>query len=120
MESKKTCKSCNHEKNTKNGICIVRKGNDGLPVMCVCNWAKSKHYYIENYLDLFVRAISRKWGGNINYLDLFCGPGKCLLRKTGEEVDGSPLINPIKSLALDNGVSKGCGWFSICINNSIH
>lgn len=86
------CESCNHEKNTRNGICLIKKGTDGLPVLCVGGWAKSKHYYIDKYLDLFVRAMSKKWEGNINYLDLFCGPGKCLLRETGEEADGSPLI----------------------------
>lgn len=86
------CKSCNHEKNIRGGICLVKRRSDELPIMCVGNWATDKYYYFERYLDIFVRAMTKSWGGNINYLDLFCGPGRCLLRETGEEIDGSPLI----------------------------
>lgn len=94
MKNKTTleCKSCNHEKNTKGGICLVKKGLDGLPVMCVGDWVTDKYYYFERYLDLFVRAMTKSWGGNIFYIDLFCGPGKCLIRETGKEIDGSSLI----------------------------
>jgi len=31
------------------------------------------------------------WDG-LGYIDLFCGPGICRVRESGEEIDGSPLI----------------------------
>lgn len=87
------CKLCDYKKHNKRaGICLIKKGTDNLPVMCVGSWAKDKHYYFDRYIDLFVRAMSKRWEGNINYIDLFSGPGKCIIRQTGEEVDGSPLI----------------------------
>lgn len=78
--------------NTKLGICLVKKASDGLPLMCVGKWAKDKHYYLKRYLNLFITAMKEKWGGNLNYIDLFSGPGKCMVRDTEEEIDGSPLI----------------------------
>lgn len=87
------CNSCDHKKKTnKDGVCLIQNGSDGLPVMCTGNWILCKHYYLERYLDLFVRAMSKNWGGNINYIDLFAGPGKCRIRESGEETEGSPLI----------------------------
>lgn len=46
---------------------MVKKGSDGLPMMCVGNWVKSKHHYIEKYLDLFVRAMTKKWSDWVDY-----------------------------------------------------
>jgi three-Cys-motif partner protein len=34
----------------------------------------------------------KKWPGKLYYIDLFSGPGRCHIRETGEEIDGSPLI----------------------------
>lgn len=95
MESKNTvneCASCDNKKNKKDGICIKHSGSDGLPIMCTGKWSEEKHFYIDNFLNLFFRAMYKKWAGNLCYVDLFCGPGRCRTKKTGNEFDGSPLI----------------------------
>ncbi len=67
-------------------------GSDGLPARESGNWTKEKLYYLEHYLDIFSVGMKRKWAGKIYYVDLFAGPGKCRIRETREEIDGSPLI----------------------------
>ncbi|HEY4644401.1 MAG TPA: three-Cys-motif partner protein TcmP [Bacteroidota bacterium] len=73
------------------GICHVPSEEDGLPVRCVGGWSCNKHFYIERYIGIFHTGMSRKWP-DINYIDLFAGPGKCRIRKTREITDGSPMI----------------------------
>lgn len=68
-------------------------GSDGLVVKDSGVWAKEKLYYLERYLDIVSVGMKKKWAGKLYYVDLFAGPGKCLIRGTNnEEVDGSPLI----------------------------
>lgn len=67
-------------------------GDDGLPVRDSGIWAKEKLYYLEHYLDIFSVGMHKKWPGKLYYIDLFAGPGRCLIRETREEIDGSPLI----------------------------
>ncbi len=67
-------------------------GSDGLIVRDSGIWAKEKLYYLEHYLDIFSVGMKKKWAGKIYYVDLFAGPGKCRIRETREEIDGSPLI----------------------------
>ena len=55
-------------------------------------WAKEKLYYLERYLDIVSVGMRRKWAGRLYYVDLFAGPGKCRIRGSSEEFDGSPLI----------------------------
>lgn len=67
-------------------------GSDGLPVRESGTWVREKLYYLERYLDIFSVGMKKKWAGKIFYIDLFSGPGKCRIRETEEEIDGSPLI----------------------------
>ena len=67
-------------------------GNDGLVVRDSGIWVKEKLYYLEHYLDIFSVGMKTKWAGKLYYVDLFAGPGKCRIRVTKEEIDGSPLI----------------------------
>jgi len=67
-------------------------GSDGLPVRDSGAWAKEKLYYVERYLDIFSVGMQKRWSGNLYYVDLFAGPGLCLIPETKEEFDGSPLI----------------------------
>lgn len=69
----------------------VTIGSDGLPVRDSGIWAKEKLYYLERYLDIFSVGMLQRWHGKIYYVDLFAGPGQCLIAETGEEFDGSPL-----------------------------
>jgi len=73
-------------------------GRDGLAVRDSGIWVKEKLYYLEHYLDIFSVGMRRKWAGKLYYVDLFAGPGRCLIRETKEEIDGSPLI--ARSLTL--------------------
>ena len=67
-------------------------GKDGLIVRDSGIWAKEKLYYLEHYLDIFSVGMNKKWHGKLYYVDLFAGPGRCRIRETNEEIDGSPLI----------------------------
>ena len=67
-------------------------GSDGLIARDSGAWAKEKLHYLKCYLDIFSVGMRAKWAGRLYYLDLFAGPGKCRIRDTNEEVDGSPLI----------------------------
>jgi len=86
----KGCKECDYEKNAPAGICTVQKATDGFNIRCVGKWAKEKYYYIGKYLEIFSIAMKDKW--DLCYIDLFAGCGKCRVRETGEEIDGSALI----------------------------
>lgn len=65
---------------------------DGLPVRDSGPWIRRKYFHLQRYLDIFTRGMNAKWGGRLSYIDLFAGPGRCLIRDTASEVDGSPLI----------------------------
>lgn len=86
------CKNCTHEDNTTEGICQLKKGSDSFEILCAGKWVLEKHYYLSRYLDVFTKAMANRWKGGLYYIDLFSGPGKCINRNTGEELDGSPLI----------------------------
>ncbi len=84
------CLGCDHEKFAPKGICTKSVGSDGGVVRCVGDWAKEKHYYLERYLDVFVKSMRNKW--KLCYIDLFSGPGISRVRETGEEILSSPLL----------------------------
>lgn len=63
---------------------------DGLTVRPSGPWIYRKHFYLKRYADIFTRGMQRKWV--LTYIDLFAGPGRCLIESTGTETDGSPLI----------------------------
>lgn len=69
----------------------LRVGSDEDLVAEVGPWAKEKLFYIDRYCYIFNQAMKRKWPTRV-YVDLFAGPGRCVLRGTGEEIDGSPLV----------------------------
>ena len=66
-------------------------GDDCLPAEEVGEWAKEKHDYLCRYIDIS-RGARAKYLGNgkagATYIDLFCGPGRCRVRDTGEWIDG--------------------------------
>jgi three-Cys-motif partner protein len=67
-------------------------GSDGLIARDSGIWAKEKLYYLERCLDIFSVGMKKQWTGKLYYVDLFAGPGKCCIRDTKEEMDGSPLL----------------------------
>ncbi len=77
-------KNCKNEK----GNCLV-SGEDGLPVQCVGSWVEDKYYYLERYLNAS-REARRKFSDKNNavFIDLFSGPGKCIIKNEQRETDG--------------------------------
>lgn len=67
-------------------------GIDGLAVRSSGAWINQKYYYLRRYLDIFSKGMKHKWKGNLTYIDLFAGPGRCLIKAINKEEDGSPLI----------------------------
>ncbi len=114
------CIDCKHQKEAPEGLCLVKKASDGLDIRCVGGWAKHKYFYIGRYIDIFSTSMRKKW--ELYYIDLFSGCGKCRIRETGEEINGSALmalnvkypfkkyffvdLNPIALEALNNRIKK--------------
>src|SRR5579859_3628023 len=67
--------------------------SDGLPARLTGQWVHGKKYYLSRYLDIMTRGVGPKWEGNLSYVDLFAGPGRSVVRGTGEEVEGSPVLS---------------------------
>jgi len=87
-----SCKNCDYHKNAPEGNCTIKIASDNLLLRCVGGWSKAKHYYLKRYIDTFTTSMRLKWHGQLYYIDLFSGPGKCIARDTEEEIDGSPMI----------------------------
>ncbi len=64
--------------------------SDGLPARPSGPWIDTKHRLLTYYAELFAKGMRHKWENRI-YLELFSGPGKCLIRDSGKEDLGSPL-----------------------------
>ncbi len=66
-------------------------GDDGLPVEEVGIWAKDKIASLCRYISIS-RSVRAKWIGpgkaGATYIDLFCGPGRARVRRTGEFIEG--------------------------------
>ena len=66
--------------------------DDGLPARDSGEWVKEKLYYVKRYIDAFETAMrNRSWRRRI-FIDLFSGPGKCVVRGTNEYLVGSPIL----------------------------
>lgn len=70
----------------------LKAASDGLLALDVAGHAKDKEFRLGNIADIFAKAMHKKWPEKLYYVDPFCGPGKCVLRNSGEELLGSPLI----------------------------
>lgn len=74
--------------------CKDRDGNcsvlalDGLPAQCVGPWVEDKYFFLEGYLNASCEA-RRKFSdkGNAVFVDLFAGPGKCIIKNINKEID---------------------------------
>lgn len=67
-------------------------GTDGLLVRSSGAWIRDKFYYLGRYLQIFTVGMKNKWSGKLYYVDTFAGPGRCRIRGSEEELDGSPLL----------------------------
>jgi len=69
----------------------LRPEDDGLLLRPSGQWAKAKLDYLQRYIDVFETAMRSKWQVR-HYVDLFAGPGKCLVRGGRGVFLGSPLL----------------------------
>lgn len=89
------CKKCSNrdtrDENSENGICSYNRSSlDALPIRCVGDWANDKIYYLVQYFGIFANGMKNKWDGNLRYIELCSGPGRCSTRD-GHEQDGTAL-----------------------------
>ena len=66
--------------------------SDGLLALSVAKHAREKEFALKNITGIFTQAMSSKWPGRLYYVDLFCGPGRCVIKDSVAETEGSPLI----------------------------
>jgi len=85
------CHNCDYRRMAPDGVCSRQAASDGNVLRCVGPWTEDKHHYLKNYLSAFTTATYKRWETR-NYIELFAGPGKCLEREAGREIDGSPLL----------------------------
>jgi len=64
---------------------------DGLYTLPAGAWAAEKLDYLSRYIDIFETSMRKKWSQR-NYIDLFAGPGKNVVKDTTEVFLGSPLL----------------------------
>jgi three-Cys-motif partner protein len=63
-------------------------GSDGLPVQCVGPWVLEKYHFLKNILEATL-SVRRQFFSRDNsvFVDLFSGPGKCIIRNTPTELN---------------------------------
>jgi len=69
--------------------------DDGLPVRDSGSWIEEKHRVLVYFAKIFATSmkpskVKKGWKNRV-YLELFSGPGRCLVRESGFEEHGSPL-----------------------------
>ena len=85
-----------------NGNCPI-PGSDSLPVQCVGPWSADKYYFLERYLNATCEA-RRKFSdrGNAVFIDLFSGPGLCIIKNQQKEIAGGGLRAALREKAAFN------------------
>ena len=78
--------------------------DDGLPVSDAGEWALEKHDRLRRYVDI-ARGVRKGFisKAGATYIDLFSGPGRSRFPKTGQLIEGSPLVAARK--ASEGGAS---------------
>jgi three-Cys-motif partner protein len=87
-------------------------GDDGLVVERVGPWAEQKHKILADYVYAAGGARSKFIRNGSAYIDVFCGPGRSLIRTTHEYIDGSPIA------AFKSGKASPCPFTSIEISDT--
>lgn len=64
--------------------------SDGKPAILLGPWSTEKLHYLKQYCDIFGTGM-KKWKHRV-YIDLFSGPGICIIEDTNMEQQGSPII----------------------------
>jgi three-Cys-motif partner protein len=85
--------SCNH---------FLECEEDGLHMRDAGPWAAEKLDYLCRYLNAFTVSMHNSPWRKIHYIDLFSGPGKCIVEENRKVLLGSPLL----ALKLQNPFDK--------------
>ena len=70
----------------------LRPEDDGLPMRQSGSWVAEKLDYLERYINIFEISMRNKPWRKRHYIDLFAGPGKCVVSNTGTVYLGSTLL----------------------------
>lgn len=93
--SHSACKKCGRNLRRiklAEGVCTeIVSLVDGESVRCVGPWAYDKIYFLTRYFGIFGTGMNKSWQGNVHYIEICCGPGRCIKRDTAEEIDGTAL-----------------------------
>ena len=65
--------------------------SDGLPALEVADHAKEKEFVLRRIVEIFNVGMQNRWDQRY-YVDVFAGPGRCLIRGTTTEINGSPML----------------------------
>jgi three-Cys-motif partner protein len=123
---------------------IILDPHDGLIASEVGKWAPEKHARVQRYIEIAsgVRAgyvPPPSWHAGATYIELFSGPGRSLIRRTKNFIDGSPVIafnaakassapftqmhlndfDPAKSSAVESRI-RALGGAPICYSDAAH
>jgi three-Cys-motif partner protein len=86
-------------------------GDDGLPVEKVGPWAREKLDLVADYVGI-TGATRHKYSHNQPaFIDVFCGPGRSIIRDTGIYIDGSPVV------AFEQGLKSKAPFATIEISD---
>jgi three-Cys-motif partner protein len=96
------------------GNCSV-SAEDGLQVQCVGAWAEDKYFFLEAYLNASCEA-RRKFADKNNavFIDLFAGPGRCIIRGEKKEI----LSGGMRALQRDEAPFNELFFFDISKANT--
>lgn len=75
---------------------------DGLCTRASGMWAEEKLDYFRRYLDIFLTSMRHKNWRAINFIDLFSGPGKCIVKDSRKIFLGSPLLSLSHKYTFDH------------------
>lgn len=91
-ECKQGCNKYDRKEITENDLCNGTNSTfDNLPIRCVGVWGMQKIYHLVQYFGIFSNGMKNKWNGELNYIEICSGPGRCVSRKDGMEFDGTAM-----------------------------
>lgn len=86
------CTKLQRAENTEDDLCLhTVSATDNLNVRCVGYWARKKILLLTKYFAIFCKGMKAKWKGNINYIEICSGPGRCIVRDEQKEIDGTAM-----------------------------
>lgn len=65
--------------------------DDGYLTPEIGSWGEDKYSLVKKYAEMFATSMKKKWGARV-YVDLFSGPGRARIKRSGKIVLGSPLL----------------------------